>query len=77
VELPAEDRTGSAASDIYTVPQYGYDLYVSYVPPIEEVSLAFTIALEQGANVLRGGEPRVFFFHRDETLLSFTLTGRY
>jgi len=62
---------------VHTVPQYGYDFYVSYVPPIEEVTLALTVALEQGANILRGGEPRLVFFHRDETVVSFTLTGRY
>jgi hypothetical protein len=77
VNLPEEDRTGSQASDVYSAPQYGYDLYVAYTAPIEEVSLTLSISLEQGANVIRGGEPRVFFFHRDETVLAFTLTGRY
>ena len=75
VKLDPQDTQGAQASNVYLDPQYGYDLYITYVPPIQ--NFAFTVSLEQGANVIRGGEPRIFFFHRDETTLAFTLTGRY
>lgn len=71
-----EDLVGSQASDVYVHQQYGYDVYLSYVPPVVDF-LSFTVSLEQGGNVLRDGVVNMFAFHRDETTLAFTLTGRY
>jgi hypothetical protein len=75
VNVNPDDLAGETASGTYSAPQYGYDFYVTYVPPWPY--LALTVSWEQGGNVMRNGVPNLFFFHRDETALVFTLTGRY
>lgn len=84
VELDPDATSGAQASDVYAAPHYGYDLYVNYVPPIalgrsdaRVDNFAFTASLSQGGNVLRNGEPRIFFFNRDETVLAFKIAARY
>jgi hypothetical protein len=81
VDLDPDATGGAEASDVYAAPHYGYDLYVNYVPPIAlgqgRDNFAFTASLEQGGNVLRNGEPRIFFFNRDETVLAFKVAARY
>jgi hypothetical protein len=83
VELDPDATSGDSASETYAAPHYGYDLYVNYVPrialsPSSSVdNFALTASLSQGGNVLRNGEPRVFFFNRDETVLAFKIAARY
>ncbi|MET0409657.1 MAG: hypothetical protein ABW217_00105 [Polyangiaceae bacterium] len=84
VEVDPAATSGAQASDVYAAPHYGYDLYVNYVPPLalgrDDASagnFALTASLSQGGNVLRNGEPRVFFFNRDETVLAFKVAARY
>jgi hypothetical protein len=82
VEVDPEATSGAQASDVYAAPHYGYDLYVNYVPPLAlggdgANNFALTASLSQGGNVLRNGEPRVFFFNRDETVLAFKIAARY
>jgi hypothetical protein len=84
VEVDPTATSGAQASDVYAAPHYGYDLYVNYVPPLalgtdaaSGGNFALTASLSQGGNVLRNGEPRVFFFNRDETVLAFKIAARY
>ncbi len=84
VEVDPAATSGAQASDVYAAPHYGYDLYVNYVPRLalgdEGASVdnfAFAASLSQGGNVLKNGEPRVFFFNRDETVLAFKIAARY
>jgi len=58
---------GAGSSDSFVTPHYGYDLYAAYTPPIPYLS--FVISLEQSGNVVRYGEPRLYFIHRDQTEL--------
>lgn len=82
VVVDPEATSGAQASDVYAAPNYGYDLYVNYVPPLAlggdgANNFALTASLSQGGNVLRNGEPRIFFFNRDETVLAFKIAARY
>jgi len=65
----------SGSSDSYVTPHYGYDLYVVYTPPIPHVS--FSLSLEQAGNVVRYGEPRLYFLHRDQTEIALRVVGTY
>jgi hypothetical protein len=57
----------SGGSDSFVTPHYGYDVYAAYKPPIPYLS--FSVSLEQSGNVVRYGEPRLYFIHRDQTEL--------
>jgi hypothetical protein len=80
-QLPPGTLAGSdgsiagAGSDNYVTPHYGYDLYVAYAPPIPYLS--FMVSLEQSGNVVRNGEPRLYFIHRDQTELALHLVATY
>lgn len=75
VNYPARDSFASENSDaVFVRPAYGYDFYLTWVPlPF----LSAGVAWEQGGNVVRNGIVNTFFFHRDETRLSFSVTARY
>lgn len=77
VSVRGEDLIGDQASTVHVSQQYGYDLYLTYVPPLPDHNLALTVSWEQGGRVLRDGVVNMFGFHRDETTLAFTLTARY
>jgi hypothetical protein len=66
---------GSGSSDSFVTPHYGYDLYAVYAPPIPYLS--FVASLEQSGNVVRYGEPRLYFIHRDQTELALHLVATY
>jgi hypothetical protein len=73
--LSASAVSGAGSSDSFVTPHYGYDLYVVYTPPVPYLS--FSVSLEQAGNVVRYGEPRLYFIHRDQTELAFHLTVAY
>jgi len=73
--LTASRVSGSGSSDSFVTPHYGYDLYVVYTPPVPYLS--FSVSLEQAGNVVRYGEPRLYFIHRDQTELAFQLAVTY
>ena len=73
--LTASTVSGSGSSDSFVTPHYGYDLYVIYAPPVPYLS--FSVSLEQAGNVVRYGEPRLYFVHRDQTELAFHLAVTY
>jgi hypothetical protein len=66
---------GAGTSDSFVSPHFGYDLYLTYRPPIEHLS--FMASLEQVGNAVRYGESRLFLFHRDETELVLRVTATY
>jgi hypothetical protein len=66
---------GSGGSESYVTPHYGYDLYAVYAPPIPY--LTFIASLEQAGNVVRYGEPRLYFIHRDQTEFALRLVATY
>jgi hypothetical protein len=66
---------GSGSSDSLVEPHYGYDVYAVYKPPIPYLS--FIASLEQSGNVVRYGEPRLYFIHRDQTEFSLRLVATY
>lgn len=53
---------------------YDWEGHVFYIPMR---ALQVAVSVEHGGNVLRDGIANVFFTHRDETELVFTLTGKY
>lgn len=53
---------------------YDYEVHVAYTP-LKYATL--TVAMEQGGGVLRSGVVNTFLFHRDETQLVVSLSGRY
>jgi hypothetical protein len=65
----------SGTSDSFVTPHYGYSLYAIYVPPIPYLS--FSLALEQAGNVVRYGEPRLYFIHRDQTEIALRVVASY
>jgi hypothetical protein len=73
--LTGSSLSGSGSSDSFVTPHYGYDLYASYTPPIPHFS--FILSLEQAGNVVRYGEPRLFFIHRDQTELALHAVATY
>jgi hypothetical protein len=73
--LSSASVSGSGSSDSFVTPHYGYDLYVIYTPPVPYLS--FSVSLEQAGNVVRYGEPRLYFIHRDQTELAFHLALTY
>jgi hypothetical protein len=66
---------GAGSNDSFVTPHYGYDLYAVYAPPIPYLS--FIVSLEQSGNVVRYGEPRLYFIHRDQTELALHLVATY
>lgn len=73
--LTADDIRGAGSSDSYVTPHYGYDLYAVYVVPNRH--LAVVLSLEQNGNVVRYGEPRLYFIHRDQTELALAVSGNF
>ncbi len=71
----ANDTRPSKASDPAAWAQgYGWEAHLGY-DPLKYLSLG--ASLEQGGSVLRDGIVNVFFAHRDETEMAFTVTGTY
>jgi hypothetical protein len=66
---------GAGTSDTFSSPNFGYDLYVLYQPPLEH--LLFMASLEQVGSAQRYGETHVYLFHRDETELALRLIVQY
>lgn len=75
VDASRVDTTGASASEVFSSPGYGYELYVAYAPPTR--GLLASLTFEQGSGLLRHGEPRLFLFHRDEASLTLSLSGTY
>jgi hypothetical protein len=73
--LAGSALAGSGGSESYVTPHYGYDLYAVYAPPIPY--LTFIASLEQSGNVVRYGEPRLYFIHRDQTEFALRLVATY
>lgn len=66
---------GAGRSDSFSSPNFGYDLYVLYQPPLEH--LLFMASLEQVGSAQRYGETHVYLFHRDETELALRMIVQY
>jgi hypothetical protein len=66
---------GAGDSDSFSSPNFGYDLYVLYQPPLEHLLLM--ASLEQVGSAQRYGETHVYLFHRDETELALRLIVQY
>jgi hypothetical protein len=66
---------GAGSSDSFSSPNFGYDLYVLYQPPLEH--LLFMASLEQVGSAQRYGETHVYLFHRDETELALRMIVQY
>ena len=66
---------GAGTTDVFSSPNFGYDLYAQYQPPFEH--LLFMASLEQVGSAQRYGETRVYLFHRDETELALRLIVTY
>lgn len=73
--LSAESIRGAGSSDSYVTPHYGYDLYGVYLLPNRH--LFVVLSLEQNGNVVRYGEPRLYFIHRDQTELALAVGGNF
>ena len=66
---------GAGSSDTFSSPNFGYDVYVLYQPPLEH--LLFMASLEQVGSAQRYGETHVYLFQRDETELALRLIVQY
>lgn len=66
---------GAGSSNSFSSPNFGYDLYVLYQPPLEH--LLFMASLEQVGSAQRYGETHVYLFHRDETELALRMIVQY
>ena len=75
IPIRDEDLDGEVASDVYQSESFGYDVYLTYLPPVPYFAL--TVAWEQGAPLIRDGVTYFRAFNRDETTVSVTLTARY
>lgn len=73
--LTASDVRGAGSSDSFLDPHYGYALYGVYTLPNRHLSVV--LSLEQNGSVVRYGEPRLYFIHRDQTELVLALVGNY
>lgn len=73
--LDAGSIRGAGTTDTFASPNFGYDVYLLYQPPIEHVLLMASIGQVGGA--MRYGEYRVSFLNRDETELSVGLLLTY
>ncbi|MEY4545417.1 MAG: hypothetical protein RL685_1612 [Pseudomonadota bacterium] len=73
--LSASRLNGANSSDSFVTPHYGHDLYAVYTFPNRHVSVV--LSLEQNGNVVRYGEPRLYFIHRDQTELALQVSANY
>ncbi len=73
--LTAASLRGAGSSDSFLTPHFGYDLYGVYTLPNRHLSVV--LSLEQNGNVVRYGEPRLYFIHRDQTELVLAVSGNY
>ena len=66
---------GEGTTDRFSSPQFGWDVYALYQPPIEHVLVM--ASLEQVGSAVRYGESRVYLLNRDETEVALRLILTY
>jgi hypothetical protein len=71
-----DDVVQSRGAETFVSPHYGYQLYLTYAPPVP-ANLTLTASLEQAGSVLSNGEPRLYFVHRDQTEVVLRATATF